>query len=458
MSSNNLAIRVSGVSKCFNIYSKPQDRLKQALAPRLQRLFGSSPKTYGREFWALRDIHFEVARGETVGIVGRNGSGKSTLLQIICGTLMPSGGSVETFGRVAALLELGSGFNPEFSGRENVYLNASVLGLTKEEVDDRFDSIAAFADIGDFIDQPVKTYSSGMTVRLAFAVQAQIDPDILIVDEALSVGDARFQVKCFERLRQLKENGTSILLVSHSSEQIVTHCSRAILLDSSQVHMTGEPRRVMNRYMDLLFGREKREAPKTPEKVSLKAPTASEVTDNTKRQSNLDLSNDVYASRRHYNPNEYRWGDGAATILDFELRANGTAFDHSVESGDRMTLDVAVRFNHLVVNPILGFNIKTTEGVTVFGTNSYLQDCLEFQSLGKAGTVVTAQLHFDNRLTSGDYFISLGVASRQGEDVIPHDRRYDSIHLVVAPTNSIYGLIDVGLTMNVAQVPIDVPT
>lgn len=454
MYSRDNVIRVSGINKCFSIYNKPQDRLKQALVPRLQRLLGQTERSYGREFWALRDINFEVRRGETVGIVGRNGSGKSTLLQIICGTLMPTSGSVETFGRVAALLELGSGFNPEFSGRENVYLNAAVLGLSRDEVDERFDSIAAFAEIGDFIDQPVKTYSSGMSVRLAFAVQAQIDPDILIVDEALSVGDARFQVKCFERLRQLKENGTSILLVSHSSEQIVTHCSRAILLDSGQIHMADEPRKVMNRYMDLLFGREKRteaelkQSVTTPQKESIQIPLPNRASTNQ----------ELYATRPHYNPHEYRWGDGAATILDFDLRANGKPFAHSVESGHTITLDLAIRFNHLVVNPILGFNIKTTEGVTVFGTNSYLQKCTHFQDQGKAGSVITARLQFKNNLTCGDYFLSLGIASRHGEDVIPHDRRYDSIHLVVSPTNTIYGLVDLALSMEVSQVPVDART
>lgn len=267
MSSDNVAISVQNISKCFFTYEKPRDRLKQAIMPRLQRWVGDETTTYGKEFWALRDISFDVKRGETVGIVGRNGSGKSTLLQIICGTLAPTAGSIETQGRIAALLELGSGFNPEFTGRENIYLNGAVLGLTRDEVNERFDAIAGFADIGEFIDQPVKAYSSGMAVRLAFAVQAQVDPDILIVDEALSVGDARFQAKCFERLRQLKDNGTSILLVTHASEQVVTHCSRAILINDSKIELIGESRPVVNRYMDILFGREKR-----PEKRMLPRP------------------------------------------------------------------------------------------------------------------------------------------------------------------------------------------
>ncbi|WP_116425107.1 ABC transporter ATP-binding protein [Pseudomonas citronellolis] len=449
MSSDDVAIRVRGISKCFTTYDKPHDRLKQAFIPRLYRLLGRPAPHYGREFWALKDIDFEIARGETVGIVGRNGSGKSTLLQIICGTLMPTSGEVETHGRIAALLELGSGFNPEFSGRENVYLNASVLGLSRQEVDERFDSILAFADIGDFIDQPVKNYSSGMALRLAFAVQAQVDPDIMIVDEALAVGDARFQAKCFERLRQLKENGTSILLVTHSSEQVVTHCSRAILLDSHQVRMIGEPRPVMNRYMDLLFGREKREGSAT------EAPVAQQL---SAEESQLSFDEDTFASRPHYNPHEYRWGDGGASILDFELRADGRAFSHSAESGTKITLDVAIRFNHLVVNPILGFNIKTKEGVTLCGSNSFLLGCDQFQGSGQPGQVLRMRLQFHNHLACGDYFLSLGIASRQGEDIVPHDRRYDSIHLVVAPTETVLGLVDLGLTMEMNQVLVDVPT
>ena len=228
---NDIAIRVQGLSKCYQIYTNPADRLKQFIFPRIKRLLGKSSTPYYREFWALENISFTVKRGETVGILGSNGSGKSTLLQIICGTLSPTGGTVQTHGRIAALLELGSGFNPDFTGRENVYLNAAVLGLSLDEINKRYDDIVDFADIGEFINQPVKTYSSGMVVRLAFAVQSQIEPDILIVDEALSVGDVKFQAKCFDRLRQLKENGTSILLVTHSSEQVVSHCTAALLLN-----------------------------------------------------------------------------------------------------------------------------------------------------------------------------------------------------------------------------------
>ncbi|MFS2156626.1 ABC transporter ATP-binding protein [Pseudomonas sp. Pseusp122] len=448
MSSEDIAISVRDISKCFYTYEKPFDRLKHSLIPRLQRRLGMQQTAYGREFWALRNIDFEVMRGETVGIVGRNGSGKSTLLQIICGTLMPTAGAVQTYGRVAALLELGSGFNPEFTGRENVYLNASVLGLSREEVDERFDAIAGFADIGDFIEQPVKAYSSGMVVRLAFAVQAQIDPQILIVDEALSVGDARFQAKCFERLRQLKENGTSILLVTHASEQVVTHCNRAILLEQSRVAMIGPSRAVINRYLDLLFGREKPvDMPSAPEIARRLESTVLEAD-----QPLLSFGSEVFATRPGFNPHEYRWGDGAASLLDFRLTCDGHEFSAAIDSGAEVVLYLAIRFNRTIINPILGFTVKTKEGVTVYGTNSLLLESPTTHALGTAGSSARACLSFVNRLASGDYFISVGVASRHGNDIVPHDRRYDAIHFVVPTTPQLLGLIDLAVTMEIDQV------
>jgi lipopolysaccharide transport system ATP-binding protein len=246
--SSKSAIRVQDLSKCYEIYAQPQDRLKQSIHPRLQRLVGRQPRTYYREFWALRDVSFEVDKGEAVGIIGRNGAGKSTLLQLVCGTLNPTGGSVAVEGTVSALLELGNGFNPEFTGRENVYLNATMLGLTQEEIDEKFDEIAAFAEIGDFLAQPTKTYSSGMLMRLAFAVNTCIDPDILIVDEALSVGDAPFQSKCFKRLRQLINDGTSILFVSHDISTVRSICKRALWLKNGQVEMWGDAKDVAKQY------------------------------------------------------------------------------------------------------------------------------------------------------------------------------------------------------------------
>ena len=436
--SSEVVIAVEHLSKCYQIYEKPRDRLLQ--------MFFHGHRKYFREFWALRNVSFEVCRGETVGIIGRNGSGTSTLLQMICGTLNPTSGAIRTVGRIAALLELGSGFNPEFTGRENVYMNASILGLTHEEIDARFNDIADFADIGEFIEQPIKMYSSGMVVRLAFAVQSQVNPDILIVDEALSVGDAKFQAKCFDRLHQLKQQGTSILLVTHSGEQIVTHCNRAILLNNGAMVEQGEPKRMVNLYLDMLFGREKKEVPAELEFVAPPETNPQESLDYP-----LDNVHDVFAARPGYNPHEYRWGDGAAAILDYYLEADGVPYPTSVSTGQAITLVVAVKFLDTLVRPILGITVKNKEGVTIYGVNSETLSLDEFKAYGKAGTVVHAVARFSCRLAHGDYFISLGVATRSGEEVVPHDRRYDGIHLQVRPDLTFFGLADMGIKLNAYQ-------
>lgn len=246
MSSDDIVLSVKNVSKCFEMYDKPRHRLQQML-------LGPFGKKYYREFWALRDINFEVHRGECVGVIGRNGAGKSTLLQIVTGTLQPTFGEVSIQGRVAALLELGSGFNPEFTGRENVYMNAAILGLTKKETDDKFQEIVDFADIGEFIDQPVKTYSSGMMVRLAFAVNVAVNPDVLIVDEALAVGDSAFQRKCYARLERLVVNGTTLFIVTHNVEVVKRICSRVILLENHICKFDGDAQEGVALYMKYLF-------------------------------------------------------------------------------------------------------------------------------------------------------------------------------------------------------------
>jgi lipopolysaccharide transport system ATP-binding protein len=442
--SSEIAISVRGVSKSYSIYESPIHRLFQSVYPRAasivdkvgaRQLADSLRQQRGvREFRALHDVNFELRRGETVGIVGRNGSGKSTLLQMIAGTLTPTTGEIVVAGRVAALLELGSGFNPDFTGIENIRLNATVLGLSNNEIDQRMDAILAFADIGDFVKRPVKTYSSGMVVRLAFAVQAQVEPDILIVDEALSVGDAKFQSKCFARLHALKSNGTSILFVSHSTEQIVTHCDRAILLHDGRVHQDGVPKDVVHTYLDLLFGKTR----------TVKDPSAGE--DNPKEASFTDDAIDakvdgVFEQRANYNPYEYRWGDRAAEITDFRLTTSDSQEPGSVESGTPLRLAVNVRFNKSLQRPIFGLTIKTKDGVTVYGTNTELAETTLPSDMGRGGTHVRVVFDLETRLGPGDYFLSLGVASHNGEEVVPHDRRYDSIHL------NVHGKGFFGLTM-----------
>lgn len=441
--SSDITIKVKNLSKCYQIYEQPKDRLKQMVLPKIRRMLGRENKQYYREFWALKNVSFEVKKGETVGVIGTNGSGKSTLLQMICGTLTPTSGDVLTNGRIAALLELGSGFNPEFTGRENVYMNGALLGLSRDEIDNKFDDIVSFSGIGEFINQPVKTYSSGMAVRLAFAVQSQIDPDILIVDEALSVGDAKFQAKCFERLRQLKERGTSILLVTHSSEQIVNHCTTALLLNSGVQIELGEPRHVINRYMDVLFGKEKklRELDKNEATVNSSTPV-------NKKLYELNHHEDVFSTKPGYNAHEYRWGDGTVSILDYFLSADQEPFPSAITSGQTIFLVVAIHFHTELINPILGITVKTKEGVAVYGVNSESLGSDAFTSLGQRSSTVEAIAEFRCSLAPGDYFISLGIATRNGEEIIPHDRRYDAIHFQVRPDSRFFGLVDLSLDLN----------
>lgn len=429
-----LALRVAGVGKCYQIYDLPHKRLLQMMSRGRRKFF--------REFWALHDVSFEVAKGETVGLIGKNGAGKSTLLQIVCGTLTPSSGIVEVSGRIGALLELGSGFNPEFTGRENVYLNGALLGFSTEEIDEKFDKIVDFSGVGDFIDQPIKTYSSGMVVRLAFSVQAQSDPDLLIVDEALAVGDAKFQAKCFSHLKDLKQRGTSILLVSHSTEQIATHCDRAIYLNDGRVAAVGKPRDVINTYLDHMFGAEKVCEDLAPvgnaEVVHLAG-------------YDLSLTEDRFNSRKTYNPLEYRWGDGAVQILDYCLNSGKDLDTAACETGALVSLRLSIRFRAEVVRPILGFTIKTKEGVTLYNTNSELLEVDGIAQAGTAGEVIGISISFKASLFPGDYFVSVGIASRQPDGtLIPHDRRYDAIHMTIVHKEKIgfSGIFDLGAEMN----------
>lgn len=251
--SSNITINVDNVSKCYFIYDNPKYRLIGPIINKLRKVIGLQEKKYHKEHWALKNLSFDIYRGDSIGIVGKNGAGKSTLLQMLTGTLLPTSGDIKVNGRVAALLELGAGFNPEFTGQENIYMNASILGLSKEEINSRYDDIVSFADIGEFINQPVKTYSSGMYVRLAFAVAANIQPDILIIDEALAVGDIRFQLKCLKHMNALKENGTTILFVSHSPEQVKRFCNKALWIDGGCIRASGTANEVCDQYNDFMY-------------------------------------------------------------------------------------------------------------------------------------------------------------------------------------------------------------
>lgn len=443
MSSDLYAIEIDNVSKCYQVYDNPIKRLKEFIVPKVHHRTGKVARLYHDEFWALQDISFRLKKGETVGIVGKNGSGKSTLLQIIAGTLTPTSGSVKLHGRVAALLELGAGFNNDFSGRENIYLNAALLGLTRAEIEEKLDDVISFADIGHFIDSPVRAYSSGMLVRLAFAIQAQIEPEILIVDEALAVGDARFQAKCFARLKQLKENGTSILFVSHATEQIVTHCDSAILINDGVMLMQDSPRVVVNKYLDLLFG-------KTNEKEAVADEIESNIEQQRKEEKKQELLSGKnwvrdglsFEQRPNYNPSEYRWGDLKAEIVDYQLVQDDKQYPLVIEGERAIHLQFYVRFKEAVYRPIFGFALKTKEGVTIYNTNSEFQN-IDMSRQFNAGDIIHASLSMPVNLASGDYFISVGIAScDEGGSVVPHDRRYDSIHLSVLNRVQFIGLVN----------------
>jgi len=413
MSYSEPAIQIQELSKCFHIYNAPGDRLKQFIIPNLQRIVKIPSKKYFQEFWALKNISFEVKKGETVGIVGRNGSGKSTLLQIICGTITPTSGNVEINGRIAALLELGSGFNPEFTGHENIYMNASILGLSKYEIDSRFDDIIAFADIGDFINQPVKTYSSGMMVRLAFSVAINVEPEILIVDEALSVGDELFQRKCFSRIDDLKNMGTTILLVTHSATTVIDICDRAILLDSSSLISMGDPKNIIDSYQKLLY------APKNKTKTLINEIKNTNSGENhqldIKRKHKETKSLKCIKNEAHsfYDPNlnsesSFEYENNGALISDPIILNSTGAQVNNLSQGKKYTFNYTVNFNIDASSVRFGSVIKTTAGFHLGGCLSAPSLSESFHNI-KSGTKLLASFDYICHLNPGIYFLNAGV-------------------------------------------------
>jgi lipopolysaccharide transport system ATP-binding protein len=398
---SDAAISVKNLTKTYRIFGHPGDRIKQALTLGRMR--------FHREFTALKDVSFEINKGETVGIIGRNGAGKSTLLQLICGILKATEGTVQVNGRVIALLELGAGFNPEFTGRENVYFQGALMGLTKAQMDERFDEIMGFAEIGEFVEQPVRTYSSGMFVRLAFASAMHLTPEILVVDEALAVGDAGFQKKCFDKIDSLRERGGVVLLVSHSMEQIAHHCDRVILLEGGTVTFSGKPSEAIHRYMGLFNNLQ------GPEKTT---------------KSTLDLSSDdKLLQRPHYNRAETRWGDRASTIVDACVVQSGIEDPPFVVPG----VPIEIKFwstCHLDCEKLVfGLAIKSRTGAMVLATNSRVLLGPGEPLKQLAGSKLCISFFFTPFFEPGDYLVSIGVTSEAGTSLLTHDRRYDSIIL-----------------------------
>jgi lipopolysaccharide transport system ATP-binding protein len=406
--SSEIAISVADISKRYQIYDAPSDRLKQMLT--------SVRKQYFREFEALKNISFEVQKGETVGIIGRNGSGKSTLLQIICGTLNPTSGTVHTRGRIAALLELGAGFNPDFTGRENVYMNAAILGLSKTEIEERFDDIAAFADIGEFIEQPIKSYSSGMAVRLAFAIAINVDPQILIVDEALSVGDELFQRKCFSRIEAIRAKGATILFVSHSGGTIIELCDRAILLESGENLAEGAPKQIVARYQKLLYAPPEKQGAVRDQirnanvlggnSIATDIDQKGHVDGREATLSQLDLK-EIYdpslipKSTVAYEPH------GAHIESPSILTLSGEQVNHLIR-GQTYRYTYTVKFIESASKVGFGMLIKTTSGIEIGGSVSASNSSNGIEYV-KSGAQYSVEFRFQCNLNPGVYFLNAGV-------------------------------------------------
>lgn len=460
--SSEPTIRVDGLSKAYRIYATPTDRLRQAIVPRLRRVLSPLLRALGRpaegrayfnEFWALRQLSFEVARGETVGIIGRNGSGKSTLLQLVCGTLTPTQGQVEVSGRVAALLELGSGFNPEYTGRQNVFLNASVLGLSQEETEARLGDILAFADIGEFIDQPVKTYSSGMAMRLAFAVIAHVDADVLIVDEALAVGDAYFQQKCFRWLREFQKKGT-VLFCGHDPGAVIGLCQRAIWLDRGVVRLMGPAKDVVEAY-GAFVAAEAMGLSEASVQVSASLRQGSEGDDTAEADSATEQTIPMADASAAF-------GSGAAEILEVRVaNADGTPAG-VVAGGQEIVLAIRARAKQALRGVILGFHFKDRLGQPMFVDNTfrtYLDKPVDLQ----AGETATARFRFRLPvLASGAYSISSAIASGTQENHVQHHFLHDALIVQVHSPDTLGAIFslpmrEVGISVEAAAPSRSIP-
>jgi lipopolysaccharide transport system ATP-binding protein len=356
-----VVIKLNNVSKCFKRYARPVDRLKEILLP---------GKTYAQEFWALRDVSFEVMRGETLGIIGRNGAGKSTLLQMICGTLTPTSGEVQVNGRVAALLELGAGFNPEFTGRENVYMNGAIMGLSRQDVDERFDRVATFADIGDFIDQPVKTYSSGMYVRLAFASAIHVDPDILIVDEALSVGDMFFQAKCMARMKQMMDSGVTVLFVSHDISSVKSLCRQAIFLNQGELISCGPSDQVVEKYFSMKVESEQSIIKSEQQKKDFINQKLINIGTSLLDKESGFIENSAFQKRASFQ----RIQNGKAIFVNVQLLNQEGQETSSVDYEENVTLRMAIEVYEDIEELAFGYHIRDKNGIDIVYSDSVIEE------------------------------------------------------------------------------------
>ena len=404
---SEFAIEVKHLDKMYKLYNKPSDRLREALGFKVPM----------REHYALRDVNFGVKRGETVGIIGTNGSGKSTILKIITGVLNPTAGEVKVDGRISALLELGAGFNMEYTGIENVYLNGTMMGFSKEEVDARLQDILDFADIGDFVYQPVKSYSSGMFVRLAFAVAINIDPEILIVDEALSVGDVFFQAKCYRKFEEFKKMGKTILFVSHDLSSISRYCDRVILLNKGVKLEEGSPKQMVDMYKQLLVGQ-----------------------DPAKAEEKKEEQKESWSQQFQVNPNMLEYGTKFAEIVDFAVLDDKDRCTNTIEKSSSFRIRMKVVFHQDIQEPIIAYTFKDIKGTEITGTNTLFEKkSVEHSQAGDSCTVTFEQEMF---LQGGEYLLSFGCTGyKDGEFTVFH-RLYDACNITVVSNKNTVGFYD----------------
>lgn len=436
MSSDNI-IEVKNLSKCYQIYNSPKDRLLQ--------MFFRTRKVFYREFWALKDVSFSLKKGETVGIIGRNGSGKSTLLQMICGTLTPTDGSVKVNGRIAALLELGAGFNPEFTGHENVFMAASLYGLTNEQIRERYEKILAFAEIGDYIDQPVKTYSSGMYVRLAFAVIAHVDADILVIDEALAVGDAVFTQKCMRFIRKFKENGT-LLFVSHDTNSVINLCDKAIWLHQGELITTGTAKNIAEKYLQYtlqeVYGEETRldsiKSDRAPAEEVPKALTPQELNDTPAIDYKVQygIANNLSEANG--------WKTGAAEITDVALTNLASQSKvHIFKGGEKVRLTITAKLHENFESPIIGFLVKDRLGQVLFGENTFPFTAANPLATEAEKTIVASYDFTLPMLPNGEYAMMVSLANGDLDNHVQHHLLHDALIINVSSSDVRWGLVGI---------------
>lgn len=433
---SEVAIRVDDVSKLYKLYDKPSDRLKESLGLTRKKLY--------KEHYALNNVSFDVKRGETVGIIGTNGSGKSTILKIITGVLNPSGGHVEIDGRISALLELGAGFNMEYTGIENIYLNGTMIGFSREEIDAKMQDILDFADIGDFVHQPVKTYSSGMFVRLAFAVAINIDPEILIVDEALSVGDVFFQAKCYKKFEDFKKMGKTILFVSHDLGSISKYCDRVVLLNRGKKLAEGSPKEMVGMYKRIMVNQDK------AEEIAAHQMDMSAFDEEEEKEIKEAVCEGLWKNHYNLNPNVDEYGNGAAEIVDFAIVDENGNYNSAIMKGSRFRLKSKVKFKQDIQNPIFTYTFKNIQGVAITGTNTMYEK--KDVPLAKAGETYVATFEQDMFLQGGEYLLSMSCTGYQGGEFQVYHRLYDVCNVTVVSDKNTVGFYDMNSVTTVEKI------